>query len=296
MKRIIYMLSIVGASFAPAEFIQTRSGNIVEGVILRSSGDLMEVERPDGTIRRYHKKDIKFIFFGSPEELMNEHAPGADPEPEPVMQGEPKTLKMSSSWDMPIPSADPAVLANFKKLLAPYAQSEPRRTYTEFPEIAMGIPFMTTRREIESRHPFMFLAEAVIMSPAFPDRSFKYYKYRGDFDDGYNELLLITDLAEQVVAVQFVNESPAPDEELPVDYTDMWNYYNFVQMRKTSGSKSQAGFRVEDQGHVLCIHSGMRQIERERYGGYAHRLREKVRLYIPKSFASLLLHHLENQP
>lgn len=288
-------LCVMASLSVHAEFIMRPDGEVIEGTVLRLSGDLMEIERSDGSIERLTKKDVKLIFFGTAAEARAFQQEQDVHEEAAVQTGEPRTLRLSPSWERtPVNVDDPAV-EDFEKLVSPYVDPSPRITFHEFPEMAPGIPFMAERRQLEQMHGWRFQTEAIIRCPAFPPSSFKFYKYAGDFEGGYNELLLMTDLADQVVGAQWVNDHPDEFEPLEIDWSDMWEFFNFVQMRKKSGSRAQVGFRVEDHGRVLCIDSGVRQHERERYGGYEYKLREKVRLCVPREILALMRYHIEQQ-
>ena len=67
--------------------------------------------------------------------------------------------------------------------------------------------------------------------PGFPKDSFFHYAFDGTFEGHFNKLYIVTDKADQVVAIQFVAESPKRENvEAPNDPTDA-HTYNFINYR-----------------------------------------------------------------
>ena len=90
--------------------------------------------------------------------------------------------------------------------------------------------------------------------PGFPKDSLFYCAVEGEFGDGFDKLLLITDSADRIAAVELVNEHPDKSVWLdPSMFSEKWHVYNFVQTQTKGNAKWRVGHRVEDR-RPDCAH------------------------------------------
>ncbi len=129
--------------------------------------------------------------------------------------------------------------------------------------------------------------------PGFPKDSFFYYSVEGEFGNGFDKLLLVTDSADRIAAVELVNEHP--DESLWLDpgvFSEKWHAYNFVQMQTKGSAKWRVGHRVEAANRVVRIDSEL--VANDEYGYFGlGDSKERVSLYMPQQLVNLILLRLE---
>ena len=129
--------------------------------------------------------------------------------------------------------------------------------------------------------------------PGFPKDSFYYYSTEGEFGNGFDKLLLVTDSADRIAAVELVNEHP--DESLwldPAVFSEQWHAYNFVQMQTKGSAKWRIGHRVETVNQVVRIDSEL--VANDEYGYFGlGDSKERVSLYLPQPLVNLILLRLE---
>jgi hypothetical protein len=86
-----------------------------------------------------------------------------------------------------------------------------------------------------------------VSTPGLPGASFSSYGYTGIFAGGFNRLNIITDLADQVVSIQLVDENP---RQRTSDTTDTGGYhtYNFVNGRSKGTNDLVVKHQVVKEG------------------------------------------------
>jgi hypothetical protein len=90
-------------------------------------------------------------------------------------------------------------------------------------------------------------SRSVMTCAAFPADSFFFHAFPGNYEDGFNQLFLITDYANQVVGVQLQDNTSRAERwfpEYPGTYSEEWSLYNFVNDRKKGNSNWLVGFYV----------------------------------------------------
>jgi serine/threonine protein kinase len=129
--------------------------------------------------------------------------------------------------------------------------------------------------------------------PGFPKDSLYYYSVEGEFGNGFDKILLVTDSADRIAAVELVNEHP--DESLwldPAVFSENWHAYNFVQTRTKGSAKWRVGHRVETVNRVVRIDSEL--VANDEYGYFGlGDSKERVSLYLPQQLVNLILLRLE---
>ncbi|MDF1755165.1 MAG: hypothetical protein P1U89_20420 [Verrucomicrobiales bacterium] len=119
----------------------------------------------------------------------------------------------------------------------------------------------------------------IVSTSGFPHDTIYYHEIDGQFS-GFNHLILVTDGADQVVAVQLLNN--APRAVWLTGHTNAWSVYNFTQNRRKGNSSYRIAHKVVDLGKVIRIDS---ELIDSRY-----KSREWVSLYLPKKFAGIIRH------
>jgi hypothetical protein len=152
--------------------------------------------------------------------------------------------------------------------------------------------------------------------PGFPKESFFYYTYKGLFADGYNQINIVVDQANQVVCIQLVQEAPKPGQ-FPPRYTgdQGWRTYNFVSYRNKAMKKlfidhqlfyyilsdrpdwrRWSGSSLSNYPRkLLRIDTVLVDPDYPSRKGYGeNRTLEAVRLYLPVPLAQLILYCINN--
>lgn len=151
-----------------------------------------------------------------------------------------------------------------------------------------------------------------VICPGFPRDSFFHYAYSGIYEGHFNKLYIVTDKADQVVAIQFVAESPKADQvDAPYKSAD-YHTYNFVNSRSKAITRlwvdhkpffqTKEGWKEfnpkytfgqpKEEVQVLRVDSLVMNPKLTNSGnrGLDWEPQEAVRLYLPKPIMELILH------
>jgi hypothetical protein len=152
--------------------------------------------------------------------------------------------------------------------------------------------------------------------PGFPKESFFYYTFKGLFLGGFTQMCIVVDRADQVTAIQLVQEAPRPGQFLPESTSDKgWLTYNFVNYRNKAINKLRIEHRILYYGldsspswenwynsnrpstpfELIQINTVLFDPEyRTRDGSTEPRTLEAVRWYLPVPLAELILFCINN--
>ena len=126
-------------------------------------------------------------------------------------------------------------------------------------------------------------------TPGFPKDSFHYYSLPGNFGNGFDQMYLITDSTDRIVAVQLATERT--DKELWLDpqlFQDQWSTYNFIEAKTKANSKWKVALRMQKDGRVLRLDSELVSSDSSAYFGLGDS-KSRVSLYLPEPIANLVL-------
>ena len=237
--------------------------------------------------------------------LLVPSAPGASrPDPvKPATVGAPaaaaaapgsekKDLVLAASWNAPQRGGD-AALEDLRNLLADHGRANvdllADNTLMLYGPIYYLMPLGEAARTLgQSLSP-----KKAVNCPGFPKDSFFAHTVDGDFGDGFEKLLLVTDSTDRIVAVQLVDEHPDGSLWLePQVFSDQWHVYNFIQFRSKGSAKWKIGQRVAESGRVLRIDSELVANDEFGYFGLGDS-KERVQLYLPQPIVNLILFRIE---
>ncbi|HRQ87894.1 MAG TPA: hypothetical protein PLA50_03795 [Bacteroidia bacterium] len=122
-------------------------------------------------------------------------------------------------------------------------------------------------------------ANGVVGTSGFPGSTIHFH----DFDiplDGFTRLTLVTDAADQLVAVQLLNNTPK--SLLLSGHSSQWSLFNFINNRRKGSSAYRIAYEVDTVDKVLQIDSEL--IDKDL------KPREWTRLYMPVKFAAVVRH------
>ncbi len=214
--------------------------------------------------------------------------PSAAPTPPPAP--EPTGLMLAANWDGPL-RGDQKAAAELKLILsewcAPGVDISPAPSIYLFGHISYLLAAPDAARMGNQR----LGARKPVAGTGFPLDSLGYYSLRGDYGQGFKELFLITDLADQVVAVQLVDDSPADTLWLePHFFQGGPQIYDFVQGRAVPSSKTRVGRRVMMMNRLVRIDSDLAETAPD---GLLVVSKARTSLILPEPVANLMLFHLE---
>lgn len=211
-------------------------------------------------------------------------------------QNAPKGLVLSSLWDSAL-SGGSQTAADLQLLLSNYATPQ-RDLGPKDILVYRDIKYLTPIKEAlaQLRTSRSLYSKTKSSCSAFPSGSFYHYTLDGAFDDQFNRMLIVVDSADQVVAVQLVDEKP---EQKTMDGDLKWHTYNFVQQREKAKRSLLISHEVESNSGCVVINTFLIDPEHQRSrrstGQPTSRTGtplERVRLYLPQPVADLILYKI----
>jgi hypothetical protein len=224
----------------------------------------------------------------------------------------PGTIVLASGWATPIKGGS-ATMEDLGVLLSPFAQPIANTDPAPRIKIYQGVTYLMPYAE--AREKLNLIQKVVpknkVICPGFPRDSFFHYAFSGNFEGHYNQLYIVVDKADQVVAIQLVSEAPKIDSDHAPRKQADWHAYNFVNSR-TKGSKriwiEHKPFYEDPNGWIeYSATSTYRQpkspvdvlridsllinpaLTDAGYAGRNWKALEAVRLYLPKPMMQLIL-------
>jgi serine/threonine protein kinase len=212
--------------------------------------------------------------------------------PTPLMTQTADQLTLSPTWNSPQSGGD-KIVEDLKVLLSgqgqPAVDLKPDATLVLFGQVYYLMPL----KEAVTILGKPASPRKNLSCPGFPRDSLYYYAVEGEFGNGFDKMLLVTDSADRIAAVELVNEHP--DESLwldPAVFSEKWHAYNFVQTRTKGSSKWRVGHRVETVNRLVRIDSEL--VANDEYGYFGlGDSKERVSLYLPQQLVNLVLLRLE---
>ena len=218
-------------------------------------------------------------------------APASTSAPQQVAQSKDQ-LTLAPTWNNP-QTGGAKIVADLKSLLSskgqPALDPSPNPSLIVFGQIYYLMPL----REAAGILGKPISPRKNLNCPGFPRDSLFYYSTEGDFGNGFEKLLLVTDSADRIAAAQLVNEHP--DESLwlePTVFSEQWHAYNFIQSQTKGSAKWRIGHRVEVVNQVVRIDSEL--VANDEYGYFGlGDSKARVSLYLPQPVVNLILLRLE---
>ena len=156
-----------------------------------------------------------------------------------------QTLRFRSGWEKVQLSGGSFVLKEMKTLLS--SCGSPAIDLSRRSDITVyeGVGYMTPLEEVVKKLGILKVSSAhEISNPAFPEGA-KYYKYDVRIEE-FNKLLLVTDVNDNVIAVQLVDE--APKKRRMKDHSVEKNISDIVQTRSKGNGRWAVAQTVQPGG------------------------------------------------
>lgn len=200
------------------------------------------------------------------------------------------SLTISPIWNK-MPLGNRVIWEDLREVLKDHAQpSVDLRADGEL-KIFRGVTYLMPAAEAAKVLGVSLGSRIALNAPGFPDRSFSFYSIKGDFGNGFEELVLITDMADRVAAVQLGRDRPDIISLEPKAYSPRWRTYNFVHGRVKSRRYMQVGHRVTVSGGIVQIFSEQADLDPLVAG--RGRCEGRAALLLPQSVANLIMARLE---
>ena len=229
-------------------------------------------------------------------------------------QKQPTGLVLDRSWASPLQGGS-QTMKDLGTLLSPFAKPEANLAASAGLDFYQGVtylmPLADARKVLNLQN---VIAKEKVVCPGFPKDSFLSYAFDGYFEGEFNKLYLVTDKADQVVAVQLVATAPKRDQvKSPSQKTD-WHTYDFINNRSKASTTVWADNRASFNEHnfwkeysssfnfelptkpvsFIRIDSLlMDPMSRHGYKAQNWRALEAVRLYLPKPVMELILFNIQ---
>ncbi|NCC50974.1 MAG: serine/threonine protein kinase [Spartobacteria bacterium] len=216
------------------------------------------------------------------------------PKAQPPQEPEYRNLKLSPTWNMgALPKSK--ALDDLHEVLK--NNGIPERSLEAAPSIHIrgDITYLMPLKKALELIGGRASSRRLVDCPGFPDKSFFYYTLNGDFGNGFNRMLLITDSSDRIVGVQLCGD--APDDKLWFDhylYQDNWSIYNFIEKKGKGHAKWRIGHRVQKEGQIVVIDSELVTHDPQ---GYFELGQSKGRtsLRLPDRIVNLILYRIEQK-
>lgn len=222
------------------------------------------------------------------------------------------SIVLDRTWEMPVQGGS-ASRSDLGILLSPFAKASSELSAARGLTIYEGVTYLMPLEEAKKALGITqkVVSKNKVACGGFPKDSLFHYGFEGNFDGHFNQLYLVTDKADQVVAVQLVAEKPQI-RDFGVIYLNRekmdWHMYNFVNSRGKASTKLLIEFKqmFQNEGNWTTYHPTrdythpkgevdvlrLESILVDPGKGFTtkeQRALEAVRLYLPKPLMGLIL-------
>lgn len=209
----------------------------------------------------------------------------ASPPPRPL-----DGLALSPVWNK-VPLGQRSLWEDLRALLE--SHGTPDVNLSADPSIPLygGITYLMPVREAARLLGVSLPGKRPLDCPGFPDHSMFTYSVRGTYEGGFDQLLLLTDLADHVVAVELVNENPRNVTLEAADFSERWRAYNFAQGKSKLSKDLRVAHRVRPSEKAVAIDSEIISGD-PTLTEPAAKSKERVTLILPRPLVNLILARL----
>ncbi len=159
----------------------------------------------------------------------------------------------------------------------------PAEDLAEHPEIQLyqGVNYLANIKDAAEALGIKRISSGTgVSTPGFPKMSFRYSRHSGTYEGGFNKLVIMVDKSKQVVALQFVDESPATTRLS--GHLSTKSMYNLIENRK-KGKKTYVVSQVATAVGTGAVKVQCEVLDEKR------KPREYSELYIAKPVLDLIL-------
>ena len=298
------------------DVIQLANGRELSCRILQFEEGVYRIRLPGNQVRKVRAVDISRIRFrAEPPELEavtavaphTEPAAAATPPPPPRRptpapkpeetrrQYPSEGLALSHFWEMPVPAGSQKI-HDLRRIFSRYGQ--PEKDLAPDPSIWLyqDVHYLMPRKAAEAALHLKPTRKNPMEMAGIPNKSFFVSEYEGAFEQAFDRLFLVTDMKDQVVAVQLTNDQPASRRQsheyrrwqnLFSERSSEWHLFNLVEGKAKGLKRAQIAFNV---GRVR---PGVIGVDSE-YWSSGRELSELTLLFVPQPVVDLILYLIHN--
>lgn len=223
----------------------------------------------------------------------------------PASEGSAKTIKLKAGWDTPMQGGS-RTHKDLAIVLNGFASASSDVAFDGDIELFNGVKYLMPFEEavkvlgISQRLP----SAKKVVCPGLPRDTLNYISFEGLFDGAFNRMDIVTDLANQVVTLQIVNENPkeaSRSSDVKGELT-----YNFIGYRVKAMTYMKVKYlpevyvktfnhwgKVENYGSILKRENPQLLRVESHLVDKEYKLKESVRWFVPKPFAALVLYCIQ---
>jgi hypothetical protein len=202
-------------------------------------------------------------------------------------QPAPAGIVLQRDWDSPVQEGD-LVVHELHGLLSKHEKAARNLDPAPNLEIYRGVNYLMPLKqaikvlgisvEVAAKH--------MVICPGFPHRTLSVYSYNYLVEKYFNEIHLVTDKADQIVAIQLYSAN-ARGIRAHLYETPKFNTYDFINSRAKSLTTARVGHRVDAKyGDSLL------ELESD-FEDPSGNVRRFTRLFLPKPLVELMLFRIE---
>jgi hypothetical protein len=154
-----------------------------------------------------------------------------------------------------------------------------------------NIPYLSNIAQALKIAPEKMPSRNPVDCPVFPADSFFYYKFDGAYEGGCSEMLVLTDIEDKVVGVQFGDDSPRGMRFEQGRHSAELNLFNIVEYKRKASRDWKVASSVKSTNQLIRVE--LELVSPESGSEWKDRPREYSRLYLPQPMVNLMLYIAE---
>jgi hypothetical protein len=172
----------------------------------------------------------------------------------------------------------------FKRVGTPELDLEPKVGVLIRPNMPYLVPIAQALKVPSEKMP----SRNAVDCPVFPAESFFYYKFEGAYEGGCSEMLVLTDIEDKIVGVQFGDDSPRGMRFEQGQHSGSVALFNILEYKRKASRDWKVAVGVQQTNQVVRI--DLELVSPESGSEYRDRPREFNRLYLPQPMVNTLLY------
>jgi hypothetical protein len=203
-------------------------------------------------------------------------------------QTDTKGIVLQRNWDSSTDDGD-LVVNELRGLLSSVGKAARNLDPAPNLELYHGVTYLMPLKEAVKQLGVLVAvgAKHMVVCPGFPYRTLFVYSYNYPQEEGFNEVHLVADKADQIVAVQLYSGNARKTGIWGLYETPKFNTYDFVNSRAKALTSARVGHRVKSEYDkwFITLESDFRDPT-----GNVYRY---TRLFLPKPLVELILFRIE---
>jgi hypothetical protein len=197
----------------------------------------------------------------------------------------PVGIVMQRDWDSPVQEGD-LIVDELHNELSRFGRAARNLSPAPGLDIYRGVSYlMPLRQALKVLQITVHVsAKHMVICPGFPHRTLVAYSFSYLEEPGFNEIHLVADKADQVVAIQLYAAQGKDVSGRDLQKDRKFRVYDFINSRARALTTAEVGHRTQGQG-IIQLESDFRDPT-----GKVYRF---TRLFLPKPLVELILFRIE---